>query len=386
MTINDATLRTLLDLRDDLGIVSVLAGFAPDHAGKPTAPIRVRNLLRDVRGTLDGDVGAAFDRRVGELGDDLAGVLDPAAAGRGRALYLGLASGELHHVNVQLPFEERVVVRDRAYVRPLVAAIDEGRPAGIAAVTSDAVRVMEWTLGDTRELAVMDFELGDAQLADQHRGPGPGATGQTSTSHREQFEDRIDSNRQRFLKSAANTLGDFVAQRSWDRLVVAGPARARDLLRQELQVQSEVLEADAQWDQLSVGQVAQEAWPVVRSHHRARERALVDEIREAANAGGAAALGATRICNAVNQGRVAHLLFADDAEMSGYRSPSMGTLHADMEGTAAVAGEDLTPVRHLVEALVERTLATGGRVTRVDDEDARSGLAAYHGLGARLRW
>lgn len=387
--ITEDTLRTLLDMQDDLGVLTVLAGFAPEHAGRPTAPIQVRNLLKDLRGDLDGDVGRAFDQRLGELGDELGGMLAAGASGRGRALFIGLASGETQSINIQLPFDEHVVLRERAYVRPVIAAIDEGRPTGIVVVWQEGVRVLEWTIGRTRELVTMDFTLGDAQLADQHRGPGPGnpAMGQTSASHKERFEDRVDSNRHRFFKDAGAAIDSFVRERGWDRVVIAGADKMRAELAGELgSSPTDLLHTDAAWESRSPGQIAQEAWPVVRAHHRDRERALVEDVRERSGAGGAGALGPARVCQAVNQGQVAHLLFAHDADMTGFRAPSMGTLHAEVAGAAAMAGEQMVHVPHLVEELVERVLATGGRVTRVDDDDAVAGLATHQGLAARLRW
>lgn len=386
--ITDDTLRTLLDMHDDLGVLTILAGFAPDHAGRPTAPIQVRNLLRDLRSDLDGDTGKALDERLGELGDELGGMLAPGASGRGRALFVGLASGQTQTINIQLPFDERVVLRERAYVRPLIAAIDEGRPTGIVVVWQEGVRVLEWTIGRTRELATMEFELGGAQL-EVHRGPGPGnpAMGQTSASHKERLEDRIDSNRHRFFKEAGGAIDAFVKERGWDRVVIAGGDKVRTELAGELAASpTDLLHIDSAWETRSSAQIAQEAWPVVRAHHRERERVLVEDVRERSAAGGAGALGPARVCKAVNQGQVAHLLFSHDADVEGYRAPSMGTLHADVSGNAAQSDIHLEHVPHLVEELVERVLATGGRVTRVDDEEAVASLAAHHGLAARLRW
>jgi peptide subunit release factor 1 (eRF1) len=274
-------------------------------------------------------------------------------------------------------------------VRPFVAAIDEGRPAGIVVATRSGVRVLEWSLAGTRELAQLGFELTDAQLADSHGGPVAAnpARGTTSTSHREAFEDRVEDNRHRFLKDAAGTVAALASERRWDRLVVAGGEKIRaDLAVLLSDHRAEVVSApDVAWESLTPGRIAQEAWPLLRSLHRAREADLWRQTQEVAGAGGAAVLGARRVCEAANVGRVDHLLFARDAEVEGHVAAD-GSLHESVGGHAAQAGLTMTRDPHLVERLVERVLAMGGEVTRVDDGAVMNAMAAHQGLAALLRW
>lgn len=395
MELNDATFRQLLDVTDPLGVLTVTAGFVPGTAEDQDATrIDLQNQLRDAQARLDeqdrNERARALDKLVSQLGDDLDGVLSPRQSGRGRVLVATLSDGERRHVNVQVPFENRVVVDNRAFVRPLVAAIDEGRPAGIVVGARNHARVLEWSLSATRELATLDFELGDAQLADVRGGPVPPnpARGQQTTSHREQFADRVDENRHRFLKDVAGTVAEMARERRWDRVVVAGSERIRDELTELLDGgnQTEVISAgDAAWEELSPGRIAQEAWPLLRNLHRSREVRLVERAVEVAHAGGAAALGPRRVCDAANVGRIDHLLFARDAEVSGQVAED-GTLHDDVHGAAAQAGLEMTREPHLVERLVEKVLSMGGRVTRLDDDEALGALQTHQGLASLLRW
>jgi hypothetical protein len=394
MSIDDTTFRRLLDLSDPVGVLTITVGFAPGRPGEaqPAARIGLRNQLREIQQQLTDegrdDALRALEKRVDELGDDLDGLLDPRAPGRGRALFVALSDGRREHVTVQVPFEERVVVRERPFLRPLVAAIDEGRPAGIVVPDRQHVSILEWSLGATRELAVLDFELTDAQLADERGGPVEAnpARGQQSVSHKEAFEDRIDGNRHRFLKQAADTLAALIKERGWDRLVVAGTPKIREELLGLLTTNDlDLLIADASWEGLSAAQIAERAWPLLRSVHREREQQMVEAVRDRTAAGGAGAVGARRVCAAANMGRVAHLLFAHDTALEGFVAED-GTLHAEVGGAAAQADLVMTREPYLVERLVERVLSMGGRVTRVDDEEAARGLAAHDGLGALLRW
>ena len=395
MELNDATFRQLLDLEDPVGVLTVTAGFVPGTDGDQDATrIDLHNQLKDAQARLDEqgrtDRARALDKVASQLGDDLDGMLSPRSSGRGRVLVVGLSDGDRRHLSVQVPFENRVVVDDRAFVRPLVAAIDEGRPAGIVVGTRNGARVLEWTLGGTRQLADLDFELTDAQLADYRGGPvepNP-SRGQQTASHRERFDDRVDENRHRFLKEVAATVASMTQERRWDRVVVAGSDRIRDELAQLLDGHNghEVLSAgDSTWDGLSEGRIAQEAWPLLREVHRTREQRLVDHAVEVANSGGAAALGPRRVCDAANVGRIDHLLFTSDAELVGQVAED-GTLHDDVHGAAAQAGLQMTREPHLVERLVEKVLSMGGRVTRIDGAEAGQSLATHQGLAALLRW
>lgn len=390
---DDITFRRLLELTDPVGVLTVTTGFVPGTTDDQTVRIDLHNRLKSTLADLEraGDVDRlrALEKVVASLGDDLDGVLDSRQPGRGRALVVTLSDGVRHHVNVQVPFEDRVVVADRAFVRPLVAAIDEGRPAGIVVATRSGVRVLEWSLAGTRELARLDFELTDAQLADSHGGPVAAnpARGTTSASHREAFEDRVEDNRHRFLKEAAATVAALTAERRWDRLVVAGGEKIRAELASLLSDhRAEVVSApDAAWETLTPGRIAQEAWPLLRSLHRAREADLWRRAQEAAGARGAAALGARRVCEAANVGRIDHLLFARDAEVEGHVAED-GSLHESVGGPAAQAGLAMTRDPHLVERLVERVLAMGGEVTRVDGDEITAAMATHQGLAALLRW
>jgi hypothetical protein len=395
MELNDTTFRQLLDLTDPIGVLTVTAGFVPGTAEDQDATrIDLHNQLRDAQSRLDDqgrtDRARALEKVAGQLGDDLDGLLSPRQSGRGRVLVATLSDGERRHLNLQVPFENRVVVDDRAFVRPLVAAIDEGRPAGIVVATRSGVRVLEWTLAATRQLADLDFELTDAQLADFRGGPVAAnpARGQQSASHKEAFEDRVDENRHRFLKDAAGTVAQLTTERRWDRLVVAGSEKIRGELAQLLDGdgRTEIIPVDdVSWEDLSPGRIAQEAWPLLRAVHRNREQWLVDHAVEVAHAGGAAALGARRVCDAANVGRVDHLLFAGDTDLVGQVAED-GTLHDEAHGAAAQAGLEMTREPHLVERLVEKVLAMGGKVTRIDSEEARQALTAHQGLAALLRW
>jgi hypothetical protein len=94
------------------------------------------------------------------------------------------------------------------------------------------------------------------------------------------------------------------------------------------------------------------------------------------------ALGLSQVAGALNEGRVAHLVYDPDVRYAGSMDAD-GALYADAE--AAAGNRPHTAEPRLTERLVERALATGARVSPV--EGAAGGvLRDAAGIGALLRW
>lgn len=386
MELNDRALSELLDLDDDLGVLTVTMGRPDPGEEGEAARIRFKNRIRELRNDASVEVRNALDERIDEFGGRVDAMLDPRSQGQGRAMVIGLESGANFDFTLQTPFEDRVILRERPFLRPLVAALDEGRPAGVVVATKSGARVLEWSAVDTRQLSEHEFEMSDDQMAQGYGGPAALTRDSRGVNHKDARSDRVAANRDRFLKEVADVVVSHNRQRDWDRIVVAGSIGIRDRIADLVDTDTvTVHHVEEHWAERSVGQIAAAVWPVLRSTHSQREQALTARMRDLALSGGQAALGIRRVTTAANLGRIRHLAFAADADATGYVGPD-GTLHADVSGPEAQAGTELEPVNHLVERLVERTLTTGGRVTRLDDEDAVRDLAAYQGVGALLRW
>jgi hypothetical protein len=392
MTIDDALLKDLAGLRDPIGFVSVYVGYTPEQAAdpQPTTPIEIRNQVRDLRERLNGHEHAdAVNKRLDELSSTgFDGVLDPRSHGRGRALFVAVSDGRSAQVSLQIPFRDRVLFADLPYLRPLVAAYDEGRPAGIVVVHAKGARLLEWRVGEVTELETRDFELTDAQLADIKSGPSPSNPQMHGSGHvaRDKFDDRIDENRHRFMKSVVDDVVAAQQDKGWDRIVVAGAPKIRDDVKGMIPAENgrRVLVAESTWEERAPHEIAADAWPLLRSVHMEREVELVEHAKDRALSGGAGALGLRNVLKAINQGQVEHLLFQSDVEVDGYRTDE-GTLHAEVGGPAAQAGFEMHAEPLLVERMIEKVMEMGGSVTPVDDTAAAM-LGEHGGFGALLRW
>jgi peptide subunit release factor 1 (eRF1) len=393
MTIDERTIRDLLGFSDPAGVLSFYVGNTPQKAAdrQPTAPIEIRNQLKQLTADLaarDPDRGKAVERRLGKLSTAMDTLLDPKAPGRGRALFVGVEAGRTESVALQIPFRDRVVLHDSAYVRPLVAAHDEGREAGVLVVSRAGARVLQWSVGEVAELASHVFEVADDVVAREKAGPSPANPSDPHHGYvnKERFEDRIDVNHQRFLKEVAEDVAAHASRHGWDRLVLSGPPKVREVAKELLHGLNgvRVLVADQAWEDAPPHVIAEHAWPLLRSVHRDRERELVAAARERALSGGAGALGLRNVVAALNAGRVEHLLYDHDLAHDGYVA-SDGTLHPRVEGYAAQSDMEFTREPLFVERMIERAIATSAAVTPIEPE-ATDGLAEHEGTAALLRW
>jgi len=392
LNIDDGIIRDLLTLDDERGVLSFYAGHIPSQAAdpQPTAPIEFRNQLKALRSRLereDRDLQRAVEKRLSALDGAVDALLDPKATGRGRALFVGVASGEQREVSLHVPFRERVVFDSTAYVRPLVAARDEGRPATIVVVSQSGVRVLTWETGEATVTAEHGFEPDEELFDDDGSGPSTSNPQRAmyARSDRDGLTDRIDEHRHRFLRGVLDEVVRETTAAGIDRLVLSAPPKLRDEVRGLVPDDHlRVLVADQAWESDSPAEIATAAWSLLRSVHVDREVELVTAAKERALGGGAGALGMRNVCDALNEGRVAHLLYDDELTWTGYVS-SEGTLHPRIEGLAA--DSDLTFERDplFIERLVERAIATSANATPLGSDEALP-LRVYEGVAALLRW
>ncbi|MFU8840077.1 MAG: hypothetical protein ACNA8R_05075 [Nitriliruptoraceae bacterium] len=394
MSIDDTTIRELLALDDEHGVLSFYAGHVPAQAAdrQPTAPIELRNQLKALRSRLEGadrDLVRAIESRLARLDGPLEALVDPKRPGQGRALFVGVASGEQRSVSLQLPFRERVLHDSTAYVRPLVTALDEGRPALIVVVSRTGVRVLHWATGEAAEVEEARFVKDEDLFRDDASGPSTSNPQRAmyARSDREGYEERLDEHRRRFLKQVLEDVVHRAASDRIDRMVLSAPPKLREEVKTLVPAHEgvRVLVADQVWESAPAHEIAQHAFQLLRSVHLDREQELADHVLERALSGGPGALGLRHVCEALNAGRVDHLLIDDRLVLDGYVA-SDGTLHPRIEGLAASA-EDLTFARDrlFVERMIERALATSARITPLAPAPADR-LADHEGVAALLRW
>ncbi len=171
--------------------------------------------------------------------------------------------------------------------------------------------------------------------------------------------------------------------RGWDRILVSGGEKQTDSLVAALPpaLRTTALRDPRVLVRLDVASLEDIVTDRLRAEHTAFEHRLIGRVREQARGGRAAAVGLSEVVGALNQARVAHLVYDPFIRYRGSVGDD-GSLYAEDE-TALTSGS--TADLRLTERIVERALETGAQVTPVEGA-AADGLAEALGIAAVLRW
>jgi hypothetical protein len=263
----------------------------------------------------------------------------------------------------------------RPYVRPLVELFSEGPHVGVVLVSGDRVRLLDWSLGAIRELE--DWELTLFSLDWRERKAErsiPGAGTRTSASGRDQFGQRLDANRQRFLHEVGSLVAQELAQRHWQHIIAFGVEEYPRELGEGLGRSSEGLHT-VRHDLVSApeGQVADRVAEEVQKLNTTQALELMSQLEEAIGTEPGAALGPQETLQALAEGRARHLVFDAGRDYDG------AGVEADL---GYDDGNDGLP---LGERLVEMAVATKAAISPVYEEPAAK-LEPHDGVAALLRY
>ncbi len=346
-------LRELSQWRPPGGVVSVYLAIEPGDRAEGWR-IELRDQLRD----LDQD---AAQRILTRFSDDT-----PTRGGR---THLGFVEvdGEGRELweRLQMPIERtKVVHAPTPCLTPLVRLLDEGWPVGVVVVALERVRVLEWALGEISELDGWELEITSLDWQERkapRRDPGSTGTG-ASASGRDQYAQRLEHNRDRFLKEAGQLVSARYGTRHWRRILVVGDGDRAQLLAGGLGRQAELVH-QIHHDLIRAGtpEIGSRVTEELSHLNRIREQELVAQLEQAIGSDVGAALGLEEVLGVLDQGRARHVIF--DA-----------TRHWDGDGAISPG-----------ELMIERALATSAAVTPVEGQ-AATALAQHGGAAALLRY
>jgi hypothetical protein len=332
-------IRSIDEIADPLGVLSVYADRPDSNDGRLVRAVSLTGELR----RLDGDVAAAGDaeltaahrRTQQRIRPALVRILDGRAPGR--AVFAPLSSEEVFEVEVGMPVGMTAALDTTAYVRPLVAALDEGRPAGVIVADGRTTRLLSWRMGAVEDVG-------------EYGHPG-----------------RLGARVARSLAAEARAAAD---DRGWTRVVVAGDGSLGHVLaRSAVPPGCEVSVVPRSVAGLGPRALAAAVRSALHDAQRRYEWRLVERTIEAGLDDRGAVLGPGRTRRALDRCEVRHLLI--DAERdyprSEQRRPADGWVDRDP-----------------AEDLIERALQSGADITPVEGP-ARRPLGAAEGIAALLR-
>jgi hypothetical protein len=357
---SEKTVASLLSWRPEHGVISVCIDADPADRSEGWKT-ELRNGLRDVRGTAEADrethlaVDATTERIEAELTEE------PLAARMRGALGFVEAhrkqGGERWYSLSVPPHGTEVLYGPAPQVHALLAIMDEASPVGVAAVSAERVRLLDWRMGRAEELHNWELEYfgGDwrERKAQKPRDPASGQA--ISAAGRDQFGQRLEANRERFAHETGVLAANEAKRRGWRDLLVFGDERYAKEFEGAFDGDPGPRRVDGS-DLVSepTEKIERRIESLLPDLSRERKRELIAQIKDAALSGGRGALGVEETMAALREGRVQHLVY--DAESG----------HPD-------------------ERMIELALSTSTAITPVEGDSA-AGLAEEGGVAALLRY
>lgn len=355
--------RELSEWRPPLGVLSVYLSFDPADRGAAWRT-ELRNGLDAV---LEAQRETEHDRRVAlratakrllERFED--GELRPPPRGEVGFVEVSEKGGTEHWFGVGAAPAAGACVEVAAepVVAPLLDLCGQAGARGVALLSSERVRLLRCSEGSLEELE--DWELSLTMLDWRERKSqstsNPARAQGVSSSGHDQFEERLDHNRQRFLTECGGLVARRLEGDEIDELIVFGPARDAEGFKAGFASSPARLSVGGDQDLISVptGQLTEVVSEVATRLDSERDRAVVERALTETKGGRRGAAGLQEVKEALAEGRVDHLVF--DAGL----------------------GEE-------GESLIRAALSGGGQVTVVREELAEP-LAEAGGAAAILRY
>lgn len=355
--------RELSKWRPELGVLSVYLGFDPADRGG----IWRKELRNGLDAVLDAHREDAHDRRVAlratakrlmERFED--GDLRPPPRGEVGFVEVSEKAGVEHWwgTGVAPAATNCVEFGTEPAIAPLLDLCGRGGDRAVALLSSERVRLLRCSEGALEDLE--DWELSITSLDWRERKSqstnNPARAQGVSSSGHDQFGERLDHNRQRFLAESGGLTARALEEQGLEEVIVFGPAKDAESFKSGFNSAKAKLTLGGDGELISVpkGRLQEAVAGTIARLDAERRRAVVERALEEAKGGTRGATGPRETREALIAGRVDHLVF--DASLD----------------------ED-------AESLIRAALAGGAQVTIVRDELAAP-LAEAEGVAAILRY
>jgi Bacterial archaeo-eukaryotic release factor family 10 len=357
-TFDDA--RRLSDWQPPLGVVSVYLAFDPaDRGGAWRTELR-NGLDALLEAAKDADherrvALRAVAKRITERFEG--GEHRPPPRGAAGFVEVAEKGGEEHWWGTGAAPQSSACVDlgERPALAPLVDLACRGEQRGIAIVSLERVRLLLFAEGELSEIADWELEVTSLDWRERKvRTDGSG--GHAGTSGKDEYGDRLDHNRHRFLGEAGGLVGRTLEERGVGRALAFGPTNDLESFESGLNAPKVKLTKAGDADLISTptGKLRETVATAVENADAERESKLVAATLEEARGGSRGATGRQEIGEAVAEGRVERLVL-----------------------DAALGAE--------AEDLVRGALAASAKITVVHGAAAEA-LAPAEGVAAVLRY
>lgn len=348
-TLEDA--RALSEWRPPLGVLSVYLGFDPADRGGAWRT-ELRNGIETI---LDAQKEAEHDRRVAlratakrltERFED--GDLRPPPRGEVGFVEVAEKGGTEHWFGAgEAPADPCVEFGSEPVVAPLLELRGRGAARAIVLLSAERVRMLSCIEGAVEELE--DWELSITSLDWRERkaqsASDPARAQGVSSSGHDQFGERLEHNRQRFLCECGGLVANRVSADGFGGAIAFGPTHDFVSFESGFNFPQVELIHGGEADLISAprGKVGEVAAATLASLDEERDRTMVERAMAEVKGGSRGAGGRQETEEALAEGRVDHLVLDAAIERAAAESLIRGALSSSAQVTV-VRGEPAAPL------------------------------------------
>jgi hypothetical protein len=310
--------REISKWRPELGVLSIYLGFDPaDRGGAWRTELRngIEAIL-DIHKEADHKPRVALRataKRVLERFED--GDLRPPPRGEIGFVAVSEKEGVERWWGTGAPpvADACVEYAPEPVVAPLIALCCHGAARGVALLSSERVRLLRCAEGTLDEL--QDWELSITSLDWRERksqsANNPARAQGVSSSGHDQYDERLEHNRQRFLTECGGLAARALEENGLDQVVVFGPAKDVEGFDAGFGSAKAKLALGGEQDLISVptGKLGEVVADAIERLDSDRDRAVVERALGEAKGGSRGSAGIQETKEALLEGRVDHLVF-----------------------------------------------------------------------------
>lgn len=202
----------------------------------------------------------------------------------------------------------------RPLVSPLLWALDEYELYLVVQVDQEEAHFYESYLGQTEfrdsiEIDLEEYDFGE-KTGKMMAAPGASGYSREQFSNREAFEDTVNEHRMRYYRDVADRTRQIVENEGIERVILGGSEESAHAVRKLLNptIEKHVVDVVSIPRHYSRHEIFAHVQPLALEHERDQESKLVDDVIDAARAGGKAVLGPEATRTALERQQVSHLI------------------------------------------------------------------------------
>jgi hypothetical protein len=291
-------------------------------------------------------------------------------------------NGDVFMKSLQIPVKTQSTWMTMPFLRPLVSILDEFPDIGIVVMTREGSRLMTWRQGLIDESHEKKVEL-DVGVEPEEV---------VLTEDTEKFTLGVsDDNRQkemadihRQLHEISGEVEEYGKIHKWQNIMLIGANRLVEIMEDSMKPEWRdriIGKLNKNFSYFTHNQIAGSITDLMYDWKNRMEEGLVENILDTANSRGRAVLGVQKTIDALEQQRVAHLIFNSDLRVEGYRD-NLGNLFVDVQELPL---DGLKKEPFIVERMMNLAYDSSARVTPVNNRAAEL-LNPFGGAAAMLRY